>query len=161
LNRPVHGILGQNFLSRFDYGLDFTTGRMHLGRPPEFLNSTVIRIPFRYIEGRIAIPVHFPDSGVTREFLLDSGASTLVIPQDDAPRIRPESVGKALLSSSNGIRETHLVRIRRLEVGGRTFRNLQAAQHQSPGLFPAGLFGIVYINLQERYIEIMNSGTVY
>ena len=76
----VDGVLGQSWLVRHDYLLDYKSRRFVLDGSPA---DTGIRAPLRSGDGRPAVVASV--NGRERELVVDSGASALVIYEKPAP----------------------------------------------------------------------------
>jgi predicted aspartyl protease len=152
VDREIQGILGNNFLSRFDYIIDFKTHTLRLG-----LHSTLSesvkgeKIPFRLDEGRIVIPVRLRPGGQPHDFILDSGASSLVLPMDLADTF--EIAGGARLRTHSGEERVGLTTVPCIFIGSSVFRNVPAAV-QRVALMPAQLFESIYVNSEENYLIV-------
>jgi hypothetical protein len=132
----IQGVLGQGFLSQFDYLLDLKGKRLELG--PYDLVGT--RVPLRVLHG---VPAVSTSLGA---LLLDSGAGQLVLfgmdPGDRAHRMELVSG-----STDAGVRVAAPLIIdgRRVQYGAAVTvpRKIQAVD--AAGLLPAGLFRAVYV----------------
>lgn len=135
--RGVDGILGQNWLSRHAYLLDFERGRLVLdGEPP----ARGFRLQYRESDGRPSVRARI--DGAEEELVLDSGADVLVLFRE-----RVGVTERVALSTNTGGVEagfgTSLV-----EIGGGFRRRIRAAQvagSRRAGLLPASVFGAVYV----------------
>jgi predicted aspartyl protease len=155
MNGPMDGILGHNFLSRFDYILDFKKRALSLA-PPATLAATIRgeRLPFRFEEGRILLQVRFAKDGSPQKFILDSGASHVVVPGEFGELSGMQAANSARLQTAIGETEVTTGTIPFLIVGDIVFRNLIASRDTQGqyGLLPATLFESIYVNSKERYL---------
>jgi hypothetical protein len=165
----IRGVLGENFLSRFDLLLDNRHRQVHLeeGRAGSMVEDLEgERIPLinhGRVEGeptsnRLLLTAKAPDVGPNElTFALDSGASTVVL-------FRNIHTGNWALrradldapGSSNSVQPgTRLIYLRRLQaltLGRRVLADLAAAvptsspAGDSDGLLPTGIFHSVYIS---------------
>jgi predicted aspartyl protease len=156
----VQGLLGQDFLSRFHYTLDYRQGRFEWGRRGE---TTGERLRLRPSEGRFLVdlprdggdPVRMvPDSGATA-LVLFRKAGLVAVPLITTPGARLALRGVA------GDRVADAVRLPGLKVGGRVLRDLPAAVLDVPedeawpdGLLPLHLFDRVTFNAPEGYLIV-------
>jgi predicted aspartyl protease len=148
----IHGILGNNFLSRFDYILDFKN-RTLLLRPQSGFAESIRgeRIPFHLDEGRIVVPVRFAKDGLPHDFILDSGATTMILPEALADTLALRS--KARLHTTAGIEDVAVTDVPCIFVGKSAVRNLPAAI-QRTSLLPAHIFESIYVNSARGYLVL-------
>src|SRR5215472_6792745 len=104
----VMGILGQEFLSHFDYTLDLRTKRLEFGKPED---SNGTRVPLSVVNGRLAV------STSLGELILDSGAARLTLFGVDGDT---DLGGKRELRTVTGSQEVGMVFIKSLVVQGQT-----------------------------------------
>lgn len=152
LDDHIDGILGQNFLSRFDFLLDFKHCELTIG-PPSGLADRVHgeKVYFQNDEGRMIIPVRFSHRGRPSDFILDSGASVLVLPPELAGGFEAES--SAHLLTNIGEEAVRRGIVRRLFIGGSVFKNVPTVI-QKTALLPAKFFDSIYVNSGSRYVVI-------
>jgi len=138
----IQGILGQEFLSRFDYLLDLRGKRLEFGRQ----EASGHRAPFRVANGRAAVATSLGD------LVLDSGAESLIL-----FGVRPETVeGGFTLRTLAGSQTVGMV-YRKLVIEGRRIWSGTAVampNRNEPGvsgLLPVSLFRSVYVCNSESY----------
>jgi hypothetical protein len=144
LAMEVQGVLGQEFLRRFDYLLDLRNGRLDFGaRAP-----ATGRIPFKLVDGRMAIDT---DDG---PLILDSGTSTLILFREPAVR-----TGASRVRTSSGTTPASEVRTRHLRIAGRiycvpaAFIGGQVAR-EVEGLLPVAALGAVFVSNSKGQVSI-------
>ncbi len=144
LERGVQGVLGQSFLSVFDYRLNLKAKRIEFGkREPQ---PTELRAAIRIAEGR---PVVFTSLG---PMVLDSGTGWVTLFGVTAPSATQE------LTTISGSMNIGTVP-RELLIGGRSFwrgEALAVPQSVEPGaqgLLPVSLFKAVYVCNSEGYVS--------
>jgi len=161
LDSEIYGVLGQNFLVRFNYLLDYRERKIVLeenGNLRKDLGGT--EFPIEIKEDRDYV---LYDSGSATQqpvrFMLDSGAPFLVIfenPQlNSALRIERES--QAVYSTGRGV---DAGRIRTFRIGSEIISNLsvrltRARDNENRwenGLLPTGLFRAIYFNHKKGYV---------
>ncbi len=146
LSASIQGVLGQAFLSRFDYLLDFAGRRVVLGAAePEGGR----RISFTSVDGRPALQT---DRG---KLVLDSGTGMAILYSDSAL----EPGGRVVTASgATSISET---REFRFQVAGRSYATSAAFAPRGglreEGIVPASLFRAVYVSNSGKYL-ILNPG---
>ena len=139
----VKGVLGQAFLSRFDYLLDLHSQRIEFGTRELAAGAT--RAPFESLAGR---PVVSTSLG---SLVLDSGTATVTLFGRQATAMTHEMftmTGTAKVGTVSGT----------LVIGGRTFWHGEAvaiprpAETGAAGLMPVSLFKAVYVCNSEGYL---------
>jgi predicted aspartyl protease len=152
LDDHIDGILGQNFLSQFDFLLDFKHCEITIG-PPSGLADHVDgeKVYFQKNEGRMIIPVRFSSRGRPTDFVLDSGASVLVVPPELATTFQAESSSQ--LQTNVGEETVRRGIVRTLFIGGSTFQNVPTVI-QKTALLPATLFDSIYVNSAGKYVVL-------
>jgi len=142
----IQGILGQWFLSQFDYTLDLRGKRLEFGKQ-QGPNGT--RVPLRMINGRLAVATSLGD------LILDSGASRLVLFGAE-PDIGLG--GNREWRTEAGSQEVGMVSGKSLGIEGRTIwrGNAVAIPNRSEagvdGLLPLSLFKAIYVCNSDGYI---------
>ena len=137
----VDGVLGQWFLSRFDYLLDLHGKRLVFGRQDVAGKRTRITT----LNGRTAFSTSLGD------LVLDSGASQLILFGTE-----PDGSGSGFLRTVTGSRMVGMV-ARSLVIGGRNLWRGDAvaipnqAEPGVAGLMPASLFRSIYVSNSEGY----------
>ena len=162
LDPRLCGVLGQNFLERFNYTLDYD------GRSLEFESDAAPpageRVPFAVEEGRLVVgAVCDADAPRALRLVLDAAATGLVI-FDDArrglARILSPRAAALMLTEAGGV-EARLARLPALRVGGSRLRDVPVALLRDPagrdartedGLLPTSLFRAVYFNHASGYV---------
>ena len=140
----IQGVLGQSFLSRFDYTLDMRAKRMEFGE--QNLNGT--RAKFEMINGE---PVVSTSLG---ELMLDSGATQLVlfgVRPDGSEAFRGE------LRTATGTQQIGLVTGKPLLIEGRKLSrgDAIAIPNRTPGmdgLLPISVFKTIYFCNSKGYV---------
>jgi len=164
LDPRVCGVLGQNYLGRFDYTLDYGGRTLEFdgagqGRPP-----SGERVPYALEEGKLIVEAR-TEAYATRalRLVLDGAATSLVIFED--PRgglaLTLPSGGAGMMLTEAGSLEVGLARLRSLRVGGTCLRDVPVALVRDPagraaraedGLLPTSLFRAVYFNHGGGYV---------
>jgi len=147
VDRRIQGVLGQDFLRRFNYVLDFRGHRI------VFEPATVAgeEIPAERVEGRLA--VHSAEDRVLgrRRLILDSGANTLCL--FSAEDVALDPLSSVRLQTATGSTEGRFGKLRELRLGSQVYRDIPAAMLRSAkngegadGILPLRLFKAVYVN---------------
>jgi hypothetical protein len=141
----IQGVLGQVFLTRFDYLLDMRAGRIVFGADGCDANGT--KLTFHLVHGRPVVPTSLGS------LVLDSGAQLLV-----RYRVAPDNAGREMLTTAG--RATVGAVASTLVVGGRQFWRGDAMalaksdEVDSDGLLPAGVFHAIYVCNSEQYVVL-------
>ena len=133
LTAGVQGVLGQDFLSGFDYTLDYRRGQLTWGVDPVFANRGT-RLTLTPSRGRVVVELPQGDGGVVR-LVPDSGSAVLVVFEGDrtyAMQIQRLS-DHASLSGMAGRRIAQRALVRVLRVGDAVLRNEPAVVVPSAG----------------------------
>jgi hypothetical protein len=144
LSPEIQGVLGQHFLSRFDYLLDFEGRRIAFGLSSPKEGS---RLDFIRVHG---VPAIETSEG---RLLLDSGSDSLVL-------FRSLNSGPtAQIFTNAGTAPVTVLPSLRLKIAGKDYRASSAALlPQSPGreggLLPTSLFRAIYICNSENYVVL-------
>jgi hypothetical protein len=140
----IQGVLGQEFLTRFDYSLDLRGKRLKFGKQ----DRKGTRAPFKMINAEPVVSTSLGD------LVLDSGAGQLVL-----FGVQPDSgYGlKGELRTATGSQQIGLVSGRPLTIEGRKISrgDAVALPNRTPGvdgLLPISLFKSIYICNSEGYV---------
>jgi predicted aspartyl protease len=139
----IDGVLGQEFLTHFDYTLDMRAKQMTFGTIE--MARTRTRVPFQLVEGR---PVVATSLG---PLVLDSGASLMVrftLPTTVPTRELVTASGRVAVGTiaSALVIEGHLV------WHGDAVAVPRPAESGAAGLLPSSVFRSVYVCNSERYL---------
>ncbi|HYI97476.1 MAG TPA: retropepsin-like aspartic protease [Bryobacteraceae bacterium] len=140
----IDGVLGQSWLQRFNYSIDYEAGAFTIGPavPPG------VRLSFDRLQGRIAIPVQV--DGRRQILVVDSGTPTLVL-------FDGGSVGQpVMIRTNNGSLQVrqHLVRVEIAGMPARKVKAIRADTDFGPGLMPLRMFSSIYVNNRENYVVV-------
>jgi hypothetical protein len=146
LDSTIRGVLGQEFLGKFDYLLDNRNHTLSLGIIAPTGGS---RLPLQTIEGRIAMPTNHGrlilDSGIDRTVLFKThrGGTT---------RVPMQTVSGAGLASAE--------KPQRLRIEGCRFREVDTVSVPRPdgvvedGLLPLNVLRAVYVSNSEKFVVV-------
>lgn len=149
VSREIRGVLGQQFLGKFDYTLDFER-RQLVFRDAAFGGAIDggQRVPFRIVDGRMAIPTNLGD------LVLDSGAGTMLL-LHASPTIKSSEI-----RGSTGLTVSVSVgRAPELRIGARVYHPATAAfgvggASSEDGLLPAILLKSIFICNSQGYVAL-------
>ena len=155
----VEGIIGQDFLSAFNYTIDYRKKRMSWAAAVAS-DDHDRRLPLVKHEGRFLVELQQGDR--TLQFVPDSGATNFVIFERNgvAPVALAQISERAELVTLTGTQDMRVMMLRRLLVGSTTFENQVAlvVPRNDPdapagdGLLPLHMFASVSFNCAEAYI---------
>jgi predicted aspartyl protease len=161
LDPRVCGVLGQNYLGRFNYTLDYDARAVEFEGAGDVAPPAGERVSFVVEEGKLVVAA-FSESYVRAlRLVLDAAATSLVIFDDAAP---PGRAGRLLTEA--GSLAAGIARLRSLRVGGTRLRDVPVAlvsdaagrgERAEDGLLPTSLFRAVYFNHAGGYV-IFNPG---
>lgn len=157
----IDGIVGQDFLSRFNYTLDYRKRRLSwTAEPPS--DDRDVRLPLVKEEGRFL--VELPQKDRTLRFVPDSGAEALVVFERNgaAPVALVQAPWRDQLVSTTGTKDTRVMLLPRLLVGSTIIERevvilIARNEPDAPagdGLLPLHLFARVSFNCAEAYIVL-------
>jgi hypothetical protein len=145
LASDIHGVLGQEFLSHFNYLLDFARRTLTFGGAEPAGGR---RTEMNLVDG---LPVFETDRG---RFVLDSGTETAIL-------FAESSVASGGIVTATGTASVSPVRNMRFRVAGRVYFTNAASIPRVPsahvssgqgGLIPASLFHSVYVSNSDGYL---------
>lgn len=161
LHSSVRGILGQNFLTRFNYLIDYREKQIEFEADGELARQMCgVRLPFEQIEGLIVVSAQAALSKTWR-LVLDSASTDMILFSQPAlgNAVEMGNRGQAWLAAttSAGSQTVQQGRLRTLRIGEAAFTDLPVTMlpldgREEDGLLPMSLFRAVYFNHKERYV---------
>ena len=165
LRASIRGTLGQNFLSRFNYLLDYRERRIEFdidGKLATRLQGA--RVPFESHEGLIVSKAQpMPSCETTWRLVLDSGSTNLILfsplklSRDFELALQESNLLEA--TTNMGHRTVQRDLIPKLQIGDAIFSDLSVAmvpphtsEQAADGLLPMSLFRAIYVNHQKHYV---------
>jgi len=161
LDPEIKGIAGQDFLSHFNYLLNYPGHSIRIEATNEIQEAIVgDPVPMGTIGNRMLVASEAESQGRVRiRLLLDSGANAVVL----MPRA---SQALELVAKQNGLEITcsgrvglHVGRLQELKVGNQQFQNIAVAvsaaapaERIGDGLFPTKLFKLLYVNNRQGFV---------
>jgi hypothetical protein len=144
LAAPIQGILGQEFLSHFDYLLDLKNKRLTVEDAP----TTGTRISIHLIYGRMALPTSVGN------LVLDSGAEMLFLfKESDQPK------NTRLMSATGVTTAISVTAAPAIMIAGRVYHPERVAFQsvagaEEAGLLPINLFHSVFISNSQKFVVL-------
>jgi predicted aspartyl protease len=169
LDKNIQGVLGQDFLSRFNFLLSYEKKQIEFEVGRQLARSvTGPCIKYEPIGRRVLIPVYNRNEmEAAGSLVLDTGAMGVVLFQPTSRKLaldlRLDRLGPTELASFKNRIRAHSGRARHLRVGDRQLRNtpvtVVAAKdaiegRTEVGLLPGNLFQSVYFNHSENYVVL-------
>jgi predicted aspartyl protease len=169
LGDGLDGVLGQDFLARFSYTIDYRASRIRWHEPGYVAPGVRLALVPSHDRWLVELP---QQRGVTEgrtrtsaapvyRFVPDSGADTLVLYGDGVAErvVREWRFERAALGSVTGPREVRTGIVGDLRVGDATLERELAVvvpgeRREPDGLLPLHLFASVQLNASDRYLVI-------
>ncbi len=161
IDSHIQGIVGQDFLSHFNYLLDYRRRTIRIEAANEIRNALEgDRVSIESRGNRMIVP----SLGVSLRraplrLLLDSGASSLVLIRKGSKALEVPFFQNVQKITSSGNVSLGVGRVRKLMVGSEQFDNvavsLSAAEPVETigdGLLPTALFDALYVNNREGFV---------
>jgi predicted aspartyl protease len=155
----IDGIVGQDFLSGFDYTIDYRKRRLTWSATPGHDHGEV-RLTLVKREGRFL--VELPQAGRSVRLVPDSGAEDLVVfeRRGSLPVALDEESAPSVLAGAAGNAPVRTMMLGRLQAGAVTFRHQRVLvvsrdepdAPEGDGLLPLHLFRSVGFNGTEGYL---------
>lgn len=169
----ICGVLGQNFLRRFNYLIDYRKQQIEIEDQDELENGLCgERQSIESHAGRTLISVKYPSADQSWRLVLDSGMPTLLLfaPAWQRLKIDWDQTGKTIVRLKSDV-SSQLVEQRRLpgfKIGNERFDDLPVILIDSQrldegriedGLLPMSLFQKIYFNHRKGY-AILNPKSI-
>jgi predicted aspartyl protease len=150
LDRNVRGVLGFNFLSRFQYLLDYAGKRLVFADRRDVEGT---RVPFDTTRRSIMLTVD------GNRLLLDTGATGVILFDADDLDIEVSLRSVRRVSTNDGRRIASSGWITRLDIGDESFRRLPVTlfpqtglEDRADGLLPGALFRAIYFDHEQKFV---------
>lgn len=145
--QDVDGVLGESWLVRHDYLLDYRNRRIVIDGPPAGVGA---RVPLRSTDGRPAIAASIDSRPA--DLIVDSGASAVILYE------KPALDGglSTQLDANGGMARGQKCTVR-FSLAGASDRLMDAVRIDvhglGPGLLPASAFSSVFVSNREGFVE--------
>jgi predicted aspartyl protease len=167
ISTKIRGVLGQNFLSGFDYILNNRDQRIEFEEYGELAGGLQgMRLPVECVGGRVLIATKpsSPQKQASR-LVMDSGASSVVLfkaaSRNSDLEIEIDMYGGINASTIVGNQQISTGRLRKLRIGDEKFADLPARMidnryatqgRTETGLLPTSLFRSIYFNNTQTFV---------
>jgi predicted aspartyl protease len=143
----VDGVLGQSFLVRHDYLLDYQKGRIAIDGVPA---GSGVRVPLRSADGRPVVAVAI--DGRERELVVDSGSTAVVL--YEKPALDGAVTVQLIANGGDAYAQRCSVRFSLAGARDRLMEAVRIDIHGlGPGLLPASAFASVFVSNREGFVE--------
>jgi predicted aspartyl protease len=163
----IEGIAGQNFLSHFNYLIDYHRRAMRIEEHREIRDAIEgDPIAIEAVENRMMIAAEAKGRNqATLRLLLDSGANSVVLLRRAARELNLPSHGGGMELTSSGAVGLKVGQIEQLALGSQHFHGVAAAlpivdpaERIGDGLLPTALFQSFYVNNREGFVIVNPRG---
>lgn len=161
LDPRIEGIAGQNFLSHFNYLLDYRRRVLRIEEADEIRQSLQgNRVAIEFVENRMLIGAEVQARNRAKlTLMLDSGANSLVLFPGASQGLKISPQQADLETTGSGQVGLLVGRVQVLTVGSQEFHDVPAALspiqvrgHVGDGLLPMSLFQSLYVNNREGFV---------
>jgi hypothetical protein len=143
----VDGVLGQSWLVRHDYLLDYHNRRIALDVPA---TGSGVRVHLRSPDGRLAVAASI--DGRERELVVDSGSSAVVL--YEAPALDGSRATRLQANGGEARAQNCTVHSSLAGTRDRLMDAVRIDVHGlGPGLLPASAFASVFVSNREGFVE--------
>lgn len=162
---PLDGVLGSDVLSRYDYLLDFSAGRLVLARGEAIDDPGGVTLPLELHRGRPI--VHWPSPARHASHLplaLDTGSDAIIVTGPAAAVLpcRRDTHQRGSVETHAGAREATICELDRVTLGDVTLRGLRmvvlpeplAGERPDVGLLPASAFERMHVSPRNRTVTL-------
>jgi hypothetical protein len=159
LGAGLDGVLGQDFLARFSYSIDYRVSRIRW-HAPDYV-APGVRLTLVPSQDRWLVELPQPGAAPAYRFVPDSGADTLLLYGDGMAQrvVREWRDARASVHSLTGGRAVRTGIVDGLHIGDAIIERQLAVvvpgeRREPDGLLPLHLFASVQLNARDRYLVI-------
>jgi predicted aspartyl protease len=161
MDSRIAGIAGQDFLSHFNYLVEYRKHFVRIEQDNEVRNAIDgTPVPMEAGGNRMIVAIEAQSDGAAHlHLLLDSGANSVVLMREAARAVKLANRGNGVEVTISGHLRLEVGTINSLRVGSQRLKNLAAvlsnAEPVEPigdGLLPTVLFQSLYVNNREGYV---------
>jgi predicted aspartyl protease len=163
MDKRIMGIVGQNFLSHFNFLVDYRASSLRMEAGDELRSSIDGEVlPVEVKEHRMIVAAEAQSKGTAKvRLILDSGANALVLTQRAGDALHCPILRPAVeMSSTSGVAAVRTGRAD-LRVAAHALRDVPVSlvadalpQSIGDGLLPMSLFDAVYVNNAQGYVVL-------
>jgi predicted aspartyl protease len=161
IDSHIEGIAGQDFLSHFNYLIDYRRHSVRIEQVNEIRGSLVgDPVPIEVSGHRMIVATEAQSAErANLRFLLDSGANSVVLLPEASQALKLAIQENRGDTTSSGHVELKVGRVRALKVGSQQFHDItvavaaaEPAERIGDGLLPTALFQSLYVNNREGFV---------
>jgi predicted aspartyl protease len=161
LDPHIEGIAGQDFLSHFNYLLDYRKHVVRIELATEIRDAIAgDPVPVEGSGNRMIVASEAQSRGHAKlSLLLDSGANSVVLMRAASQALRPVIQESGLETTSSGQVGLQVGRVNTLTVGSQQFHDIavalpasEPAERIGDGLLPTALFQTLYVNNRQGFV---------
>jgi predicted aspartyl protease len=163
MDSHIEGIAGQNFLSHFNYLLDYRKHLVRIELASEIRDAIEgDQVPMETIENRMIVASEAQSRGRAKlRLLLDSGANSVVLMRAASQTLNLPTQERGLEVTSSGQVGLKVGRVHVLTIGSKQFHDIAVAlpaaeptERIGDGLLPTALFQGFYVNNREGFVVL-------
>ncbi len=169
LDPHIEGIAGQDFLSHFNYLLDYRNHVVYIEQAHEIQGAIQgDRVPLETADNRMLVACQAQSRNHARyharnqtmlQLLLDSGADSVVLLHAASRALNLSAQASALEMTSSGQVGVRIAQVHELMVGSERFNDITVAlpaadpaERIGDGLLPTAFFRSLYVNNQSGFV---------
>jgi predicted aspartyl protease len=161
IDSHIEGIAGQNFLSHFNYLIDYRRRLIHIEQGDEIRGAIEgDPVAMEVSENRMMVASEAQSAGRAKlRLLLDSGANSVVLTGGASQALNLPAQESGIESTSSGQVGLPVGRVQVLTVGAQRFHDIavalstaEPAERIGDGLLPTVLFQTLYVNNREGFV---------
>jgi predicted aspartyl protease len=161
LDSHIEGIVGQDFLSRFNYLLDYRSHLVRIEQSSEIQDAVQgNQVPLEAAGNRMLVASEAQSRNhATLHLLLDSGANSVVMLRAASRALNLPTQASGLEMTSSGQVGLRVARVHELMVGSEEFHDIAVAlpaadpaESIGDGLLPTAFFRALYVNNHKRFV---------
>jgi predicted aspartyl protease len=161
LDSNIEGIAAQNFLSHFNYILDYHSRVIRFEQANEIRNTIQgDQVPLEASNNRMLVASEAQSRNHAKlHLLLDSGANSVVLLRTASQTLNLPKQESGLETTSTGQVGLEVARVRELVVGSEQFHDMEVAlpaadpaERIGDGLLPTAFFHALYVNNHDGFV---------
>ena len=161
LDSHIEGIVGQDFLSHFNYLLDYRSHVVHIEQANEIQDAIQgDQVSLEAADNRMLVASEARSRNhATLHLLLDSGANSIVLLRTASQALNLQTQASGVEMTSSGQVGLRVARVHELLVGSEEFHDIAVAlpaadpaERIGDGLLPTAFFRALYVNNKKGFV---------
>jgi predicted aspartyl protease len=161
LDPEIQGIAGQDFLSHFNYLIDYPRRMIRFELADEIGDAIEgDRVPVEVVDNKMIVASEAQSyRAVKLRLRLDSGTNSVVVMRTASQALKLPTHQNGVAATSGGQVGMQVGRLDRLKVGSQRFQDIPVAlssldsiDRYGDGLLPTALFHVLYVNNRESFV---------